>query len=100
MNNFLASAVTFKKATPEKLTFIILNMIDMALTIFAASIGAHEINPLMNKMLSVPYQMYTAKLIIPVLLAWLLPGKILIPSIILLAVVVGWNIRELLIFFI
>jgi hypothetical protein len=99
MTNFLASAVTFKKATPEKLAFIILNLIDLGLTIFASSIGAHELNPLMNKMLAAPYQMYMVKLVIPVLLAWLLPGKILIPSIALLVVVAGWNIRELLVYF-
>jgi hypothetical protein len=99
VTNFLASAITFKRATPEKLAFIILNLVDLGLTIFAASIGAREINPLMNKMLAAPYQMYMAKVVIPVLLAWLLPGKILIPSIAFLTVVVGWNIRELLVFF-
>jgi hypothetical protein len=99
VTNLLASAVTFKRATPEKLAFIVLNLVDLGLTLFAASIGAHELNPLMNKMLAAPYQMYMAKVVIPVLLAWLLPGKILIPSIALLTVVVGWNIRELLVFF-
>jgi hypothetical protein len=99
MSGLLASAITFKRATPEKMAFIILNLIDLSLTLFAASIGAREINPLMNRMLTAPYQMYMAKLVIPVLLAWLLPGKILIPSIALLALVVGWNVRELLLFF-
>jgi hypothetical protein len=99
MTNLLASAVTFKKATPEKLAFIILNMIDLALTLFASSLGAHELNPLMGKMMTAPYQMYLAKVVIPLFLAWLLPGKILLPSIALLTVVVGWNIRELVIFF-
>jgi hypothetical protein len=99
MSNLLASAVTFKRSTPEKMLFIILNLFDLGLTIFASSIGAHELNPLMNKMLAAPYQIYMAKLVIPVLLAWLLPGKILIPSITLLTVVVGWNIRELLVLF-
>jgi hypothetical protein len=99
MTNLLASAVTFKRSTPEKLAFILLNLFDLGLTLFASSIGAHELNPLMNKMLAAPYQVYMAKLVIPLLLAWLLPGKILIPSIALLAVVVGWNVRELLVFF-
>jgi hypothetical protein len=99
MTNLLASAVTFKKATPEKLAFIILNMIDLGLTLFATSFGARELNPLMNQMLASPLMLYVVKLIIPLFLAWLLPGKILIPSIALLTVVVGWNVRELLIFF-
>ncbi|MBN1189031.1 MAG: hypothetical protein JXA46_04700 [Dehalococcoidales bacterium] len=98
MTDFLASAVTFKKATPEKLAFIILNMIDLAQTLFAISLGAHELNPLMSRMLCAPYQLYMVKVVIPVFLSWLLPGKILIPSIALLAVVIGWNTRELLIF--
>jgi hypothetical protein len=89
----LASVMTFKKCTAEKLAFIILNLIDMGLTILAASIGAHELNPFMRSMVNAPYQMYTAKLVLPILFAWLLPGKILIPSIALLAFVVGWDIR-------
>ncbi len=99
MTDLLASAVTFKKATPEKLAFIILNMIDLGLTLFATSCGAHELNPLMNRMLAAPFLMYMVKVGIPVFLAWLLPGKILIPSIALLTVVAGWNLRELLIYF-
>jgi hypothetical protein len=99
MTSLLASAATFKRATPWKLAFILLNLSDLILTIFASSIGARELNPLMSSMLASPFQLYMAKLFIPVLLAWLLPGKILIPSIALLAVVVGWNGWELLVYF-
>jgi hypothetical protein len=99
VSNLMASAITFKKCTLEKLTFIMLNLIDLGLTIFAVSQGANELNPLMRNMFNAPYQMYTAKLILPVFFAWLLPGKLLIPSIALLTFVVGWDIRQLVIFF-
>jgi hypothetical protein len=99
VSNLLASAATFKKCTWEKMAFIILNLVDLILTIFSSSIGAQELNPFMHQMLESPYQVYTVKLIIPVFLAWLMPGKILIPSIALLTFVVGWNLRELVIFF-
>ncbi len=95
----MASAVTFKKCKLEKLAFILLNLVDLCLTIFAVSQGAHELNPMMRSMLNAPYQMYMAKLVLPVLLAWLLPGKFLIPSIALLTFVIGWDIKELTIFF-
>jgi hypothetical protein len=96
--NILASALTFKKCTLEKLAFIVLNLIDMVLTIFAASNGAHELNPVIRYMVNSPYQIFLVKAVIPILLAWVLPGKILIPSIALLVFVVGWDTRELLLY--
>jgi hypothetical protein len=97
--SLMASSITFKKCTVEKLAFIALNLIDLILTLFAVSHGAHELNPLMRNMLNAPFQLYVAKLVLPVFFAWLLPGKLLIPSIALLTFVVGWDIRELMIFF-
>ena len=94
----MASAITFKKSTLEKLAFVLLNLLDLCLTLFAISQGANELNPLMRGLLGNPIMLYTAKLIIPLFLAWLLPGKLLIPAIGVLTFVVGWNIRELTIF--
>jgi hypothetical protein len=37
--------------------------------------------------------------VLPLFLAWLLPGRLLWPSIVLLTFVVGWDIRELLLYF-
>jgi len=99
LSSLIASTATFKKCAPEKLAFIFLNAVDLCLTIFAASLGAQELNPIMRNMISSPYQIYAAKIAIPVFFAWLLPGKVLIPSIALLAFVVGWDIRQLLIYF-
>jgi len=97
--NLMASAVTFKKGTFEKLAFIILNLLDLGLTLFALSIGAQELNPLMRIVVNSPVMLYSAKLAMPLLLAWLLPGKLLWPSIALLTFVIGWDTRELLLYF-
>jgi hypothetical protein len=100
LDNLRASALTFKKCTVEKLALIILNLIDLSLTLFAVSqVGAHEINPLMRSMYSSPYQMYLTKLVMPTFFAWALPGKLLIPAIAALTFIVGWDIKELVVYF-
>jgi hypothetical protein len=95
----MASAFTFRVGTREKLAFIVLNWIDLSLTLFAMTIGANELNPVMRNLFNNPVYLYSAKLLIPTFLAWLLPGKILWPSIALLLLVVAWNVKELLLFF-
>jgi len=95
----LSSALTFRRGTKEKVSFIVLNWVDLSLTLFALTIGAHEMNPLMRSLFESPVLMYAAKLVVPMFLAWLLPAKILIPSIGLLVVIVGWNITQLLMYF-
>ena len=95
VNGLMESAVTLRKCTLEKLAFILLNVMDLGLTLFAHAQGAHEINPLVRGMLDSQYQLLLVKLVIPVVLAWLVPGKLLIPAIVVLALVVGWNVREL-----
>jgi hypothetical protein len=97
--SLMDSAITFRKSTTEKIAFISLNLIDLVLTLFAMNLGAQEINPIMRGMISSPVALYTTKLLMPMVLAWLLPGKLLIPSIAILVFIVGWDIRELLIFF-
>ncbi len=97
--SLMDSAITFRKATTEKVAFISLNVIDLVLTLFAMNLGAQEINPIMRGMIATPIALYTAKLVMPMVLAWLLPGKLLIPSIAILLFIVGWDIRELLVFF-
>jgi hypothetical protein len=97
--DLMASAITFRKATTEKIAFISLNVMDLVLTLFAMNLGADEMNPVMRGMIHSPAALYTAKLLIPLCLAWLLPGKLLIPSIAVLVFVVGWDTRELLVFF-
>jgi hypothetical protein len=43
----------------------------------------------------IPALLLIVKLIIPLVIAWLLPGKLLLPSIALLMFVVIWNLKEL-----
>jgi hypothetical protein len=97
--NLLASVMTFRRDIKAKLAFILLNWIDLSLTLFAVTIGANELNPLMRNLIDSPVLIYAAKLVIPLFLAWLLPGIILAPSIGLLVLVVGWNVKEILVFF-
>ena len=92
------STATFKRCTAEKASFIFLGLFDLALTILAINLGLFEINPLVRYMIQIPVLLLTVKLFIPMLIAWILPGKLLLPSIALLAMVVIWNLKELVIF--
>lgn len=78
-----------------KLTYISLQLIDLGLTIVAAGSGYHELNPFVKGLLDSPLQLFTVKLIIPAMIAWLLPGKLLIPGIMLLSLILGWNVKEM-----
>ena len=79
-----------------KIAYLILQVLDLALTLFAMSIGAHELNPVMRASLSSPLQLTVLKGGMPLIIAWLVPGKLLIPAILFLLFVVGWNVKELL----
>ena len=97
--NWMDSAVTFKKCTGSKITFILLNQLDLSLTVLAISLGLTELNPFVRFLVQMPVLLILVKLLIPVLLAWIMPGKLLWPSIALLAAVAIWNIKELIIYF-
>jgi hypothetical protein len=93
-----ASAATFKRCTVWKTVFVSLGLLDLLLTVAAMNLGLSEINPFIRFALQLPALMLVIKLFIPVLIAWLIPGKLLIPSIILLGLVIVWNIKELFVF--
>lgn len=78
---------------------VLLHQIDLMLTVFAVSTGAYELNPLMRSLLSSPFQLAIAKVAIPVMIAWLLPGRFLIPAIALLSLIISWNLKELMLIF-
>jgi hypothetical protein len=61
-------------------------------------LGLSEINPVIRYLVNIPILLLTVKLFIPGLIAWIMPGKLLLPSIALLALVVIWNIKELVVF--
>ena len=81
---------------PEKVSFVLLNQFDLGLTVLAVSLGLSELNPVMKYLVTVPLLLLIVKFAIPVLIAWLAPGKFLLPAIVLLALVVSWNVKELL----
>jgi hypothetical protein len=92
------SSATFKKCTAWKLSFISLCVLDFALTLLAMHLGFYEINPLVKLLVQIPFLLVLFKFIIPVLIAWLMPGKLLLPSVALLALIVIWNIKELIVY--
>jgi hypothetical protein len=92
------SSATFKRCTTEKVSFIVLNLIDLALTLAAMSLGFDELNPLVGFLLEIPALLVLVKGVLPLLLAWLIPGRLLWPSIALLAVVAIWNVKELIVY--
>lgn len=94
------SSATFKQCTLEKVSFVVLNQVDLALTLVAIHLGFDELNPLVNFLLDIPVLLVLFKLIIPVLIAWLMPGRLLWPSIGLLVLVAIWNLKELITYFI
>ncbi len=79
---------------------MLLNLYDLILTLVAIYLGLTELNPFVRFMVDVPALLLVFKVVIPVLIAWIMPGKLLLPSSALLLIVVFWNIRELLVFLI
>jgi hypothetical protein len=92
------SAGTFKRCTAEKVSFVALCLFDMVLTMLSVYLGFAELNPFVRFLIQVPLLLLFVKLVLPLLIAWLMPGKLLLPSIALLALVVAWNIKELVVF--
>jgi len=93
-----ASAATFERSRAEKFAFVLLNQLDLILTVFAMSLGFTELNPLMRYFLTMPLLLLVIKCFIPVLIAWLTPGRLLLPAIALMGFVVVWNMKELMLF--
>ena len=83
---------------PEKISFVLLHQLDLILTVFAVSLGFFELNPLMRGLTTAPYLLLVVKIGVPLLIAWLAPGKLLLPAIAFLCFVVSWNMKELLLF--
>ena len=81
-----------------KIIYLVLQVLDLSLTLFAMTVGAQELNPVMRASLGSPLQITVLKGGMPLLIAWLVPGKLLIPAVAFLLFVVGWNVKELLLF--
>ena len=65
--NLWISAGTFKYAKFEKVSFVLLNYFDMALTMLAAHLGLNELNPLVKSLLAAPLQLLIVKCAVPLL---------------------------------
>ena len=84
-----------KTDTALKAAFLLLQMADLILTLVAARSGWVELNPIMRAQLDSLAMMALIKFVIPGLVSWFVPGRMLIPAILLLCGVVGWNLREM-----
>lgn len=80
-----------------KISYVWLHLMDLILTNIGISLGLSEINMWMKNLLTAPWQLLTFKLAIPILIAWLVPSKFLVPAVLLLLMVVCWDIKELII---
>jgi len=98
-NNWLFSSATFRNNLPEKVSYVVLNMVDLVLTLFAVSWGLQELNPVVAGMLQSTLLLVMVKAVIPIAVAWLVPGKWLLPAIAFSSLVLIWNIKELFLFF-
>ncbi|MBA7651329.1 hypothetical protein ES703_59147 [subsurface metagenome] len=77
-------------------SYVLLHLADLLLTVIGVSLGFSELNAVMRSLLNAPLQLVIVKLAIPILIAWLVPSKFLIPAIVLISLVVCWDIKELL----
>jgi hypothetical protein len=84
-----------KLDTILKVVFLSLQLVDFTLTILAARFGWSELNPLMQGSLDSLTKLAIFKFAVPVVISWFVPGRWLLPAILLLVGVVGWNVTEL-----
>jgi hypothetical protein len=96
--SMLEGAATFRRDSIAKLTFVILIYLDVVMTMGALSFGMSELNVLARMIFQNPIYVLALKVAPPPLIAWLLPGKLLVPSIAFMVFVIGWNTKELVIF--
>ncbi len=90
-----SSVATFRHGTRYKTGFVALMYFDVALTFFAVQAGFGEINPIMAGLMASPWKLVLVKGVAPLALAWLLPARLLLPSIGFMLAVALWNVKEL-----
>ena len=79
-----------------RVIYLCLQLIDLELTLIASQLGFLELNPLMRMSLMSPFHLALFKVGIPLLICIFVPGRFLIPGIVLLSGIICWNIKELL----
>jgi len=98
-NFFDVSPLLSQQGFYLKLSYLLLQAVDMVLTMHAVNSGAMELNPVMRSLISSPFQMVTVKLVVPLIIVLLVPGKWLLPAILFLVCVAAWNLKELFMLF-
>jgi hypothetical protein len=78
-----------------RIVFLSLQMLDLVLTALAARYGWIELNPVMKASMDSTYKLAIFKFVIPVAISFFVPGRWLLPAIMLLLMVLGWNVKEL-----
>jgi hypothetical protein len=91
------SVAELKKGLTLRVAYVVLQQADLLLTRFAISSGFEELNPVMRGLFETPAQLLLFKLIIPVIIAALVPAKLLLPALVLLLMIIGWNLKELIV---
>jgi hypothetical protein len=89
----------FRKGLSLRVAYVALQLVDCLMTVLAVNAGFEELNPVMRGIIDSPVQMVTIKLVLPLVIAWLVPAKLLIPAMVLLMVIIGLNVKELVLFF-
>lgn len=87
---------TFTRGTFFKTSFLLLIYLDLLLTLVALNLGYVEMNSYMLRLLSRPPELLMVKVVMPVLIAWLVPAPLLLPAVSFMLAVSGWNIGQLL----
>jgi hypothetical protein len=86
---------TFRHGIMGKFAYILLVYLDIGLTFIALRLGGQELNPFMQGFVTNPLQFLLVKGVPAIAIAWLCPAKLLIPAVVLMLLVVGWDAKEL-----
>ena len=78
-----------------KVLYVFLQTMDLGMTLMAAHLGYAELNPFVNSLLASPVHMVLIKILIPLGIVLLIPGRFLIPAVGLQLAIIGWNLKEL-----
>ena len=89
------SVATFRHTTWYKLSFIVLVYLDVVMTVVATRNGFTELNPVMAGLVATPWALALVKGAATIGIGWLVPGRLLLPSILFMLAVTTWNLREL-----
>jgi len=84
-----------KKGLSLRVAYLMLHQADLLLTKYAISSGFEELNPVIRGSFDTPAQLLLLKLIIPLIIACIVPTKLLLPALLLLLAIICWNLKEL-----